>query len=156
MIARFGAFAQPPATPAPEASRRASAGAGAPRLSGVDETTLTAWSRFGDRLRLTSTAEIAGYDRTLDTAQLGRMRQTAEELFPGAADYDRASNWAGLRPQTPEGTPILGRGRLVNLHYNTGHGHMGWTMACGSARIIADLVAGRSPGIDITGMTLNN
>ena len=128
---------------------------GAPRLSGVDETTLTAWSRLGDRLRLTSTAEISGYDRTLNPDQFARMRRAAEGLFPDGAAYGKASEWAGLRPQTPEGTPIFGRGRQKNLWFNTGHGSMGWTMGAGSGRVTADLIAGRDPGISLDGLTLD-
>lgn len=128
---------------------------GAPRLAGVDETSLTAWSRLGDRLRLTSTAEIAGYDRTLHQAQFARMRRTAEELFPDGAAYDKAVQWAGLRPQTPEGTPIFGRARYANLWFNTGHGSLGWTMGPGSGRITADLIAGRQPEISLDGYLLD-
>ena len=124
---------------------------GAPRLSGVDETTLTAWSRLGDRLRLTSTAEISGYDRALNPTQFARMRRAAERLFPDGAAYGKATEWAGLRPQTPEGTPILGKARHGNLWFNTGHGSMGWTMGAGSGRITADLIAGRDPGIALDG-----
>ncbi|NQU72781.1 MAG: D-amino acid dehydrogenase [Rhodospirillales bacterium] len=122
--------------------------------SGVDEGLLMAWSRLGDRLRLTSTAEIAGYDLSRPPAQYAAMRRAAESLFPGGADYDHGEVWCGLRPLMPEGTPIFGRGRHKNLWFNTGHGSMGWTMACGSARVTADLIAGRNAGIDLTGMVL--
>ena len=81
---------------------------------------------------------------------LGVMRK----LFPDGANYEKPSYWAGLRPMTPEGTPIFGRGRFRNVMFNTGHGHMGWTMSAGSARITADLVCGREPAIDLSGMTL--
>lgn len=127
---------------------------GAPTLSGVDETLLMAWSRFGDRLRLTSTAEITGYDTTLNAARFDRMLSAAKGLFPDGAAYDKAERWSGLRPQTPEGTPIFGRARHGNLWFNTGHGSMGWTMGPGSGRIAADLIAGRAPGIDMEGLTL--
>jgi D-amino-acid dehydrogenase len=121
--------------------------------SGVDKDMLMAWSRLGDRLRLTSTAEIAGYDYSRPPAQYAAMRRAAEILFPNGADYDNAETWCGLRPMTPEGMPIFGRGRHKNLWFNTGHGSMGWTMACGSARVTADLIAGREADIDLTGMT---
>ena len=75
--------------------------------------------------------------------------QAARELFPAAGNYDKPEYWAGLRPMTPDNLPIFGRGRLANLWVNTGHGHMGWTWACGSARITADLVAGRTPEHDV-------
>lgn len=131
-------------------------GAGAPQMSGVDEKYLLAWSRFGDRLRLTSVAEFAGYDTSPDHARYARMLTFARRLFPDGADYDDASLWAGLRPMTPAGTPLFGRGPHRNLWYNTGHGSMGWSMACGSARITADLIAGREPEIDLTGMRLKS
>jgi D-amino-acid dehydrogenase len=82
------------------------------------------------------------------------MRRAAEFLFPNGARYDQAETWCGLRPQTPEGTPVFGRGRHRNLWFNTGHGSMGWTMACGSGRVTADLIAGREAAIDLAGMRL--
>ena len=80
------------------------------------------------------------------------MIEKANTLFPEACEYDQPQYWAGLRPMTPEGTPIIGKGRHQNLIYNTGHGHMGWTMSCGAARITADVVSGRTPEFDISGM----
>ena len=97
---------------------------------------------------------------TLATESLGRPADFAgilsalRELLPNGADYRRPQYWACLRPMTPEGTPILGRGRYHNLFYNTGHGHMGWTMACGTARITADLIGGRAPELPLEGLTL--
>ena len=82
------------------------------------------------------------------------MLKSIKELFPDAANYDKPDYWAGLRPMTPEGTPIFGRGKFDNLYFNTGHGHIGWTMSCGSGRITADLIAGKTPAIDLTGMEL--
>ncbi len=128
--------------------------AGAPMVGGVDETNLVAFARMGDRLRLTAVAEFAGYDTSHRPEDVRTMLAAARALFPDGGDYDRATFWAGLRPMTPEGTPIFGRGRQRNLFINSGHGHMGWTMACGSGRITADLIAGRAPEIDLTGMTL--
>lgn len=126
----------------------------APAMGGVDEDNLVAYARFGDRLRLTATADFAGYDTAHAPKDFRSMLRTARDLFPDAADYDRPDYWAGLRPMTPEGTPIFGLGPHTNLFYNTGHGHMGWTMACGAARITADLIAGRRPDIDLDGMTV--
>lgn len=83
------------------------------------------------------------------------MARKIKSLLPNSADYARPSYWAGLRPMTPEGTPIFGTGRYRNLHLNVGHGHVGWTMSCGSARIIRDLIAGRKPEIDLDGMLLH-
>lgn len=125
---------------------------GAPAIGGVDENNLVAWCRMGDRLRLTATAEFSGYDTSYRAADFAKMLATARDLFPQGGDYARASYWACLRPMTPEGTPIFGRGRHRNLWLNTGQGHMGWTMACGSAQIAADLIAGRKPEIDTEGM----
>ncbi|PGH56325.1 amino acid dehydrogenase [Azospirillum palustre] len=123
-----------------------------PRIGGVDEENLVAYAPMGDRLRITATADFAGYDKRHSPADFHAMLAAARDLFPDAADYSRPSYWAGLRPMTPEGTPIFGRGRQRNLFLNTGHGHMGWTMSCGSARITADLIAGRTPAIPLDGM----
>ena len=124
----------------------------APRLGGVDEDHLLAYAPMGKRLRLTSYAEFAGYDTRHQPQDFTLMTQHAKSLFPEACDYTQPSYWAGLRPMTPEGFPIFGTGKHHNLYYNTGHGHMGWTMSCGSAKIIADLVASRKPEFDISAM----
>jgi D-amino-acid dehydrogenase len=92
-----------------------------------------AWSRLGDRLRLTATAEFAGYDTSHKPSDFAHMLKVARGLFPGGADYDDPFYWAGLRPMTPKGTPILGQAKHKNLWFNTGLGHMGWTMSHGSA-----------------------
>ncbi len=125
-----------------------------PTLGGVDENNLVAWARLGDRLRFTATAEFSGYDTAHEPADFDDMLRAARDLFPDGADYARPSYWSCLRPMTPEGTPILGSTRHRNLFLNAGHGHMGWTMACGTARIVADIMDRRQPGIDIEGMTL--
>jgi D-amino-acid dehydrogenase len=125
-----------------------------PTVGGIDEDTLCAYVRLGDRLRATSIAEFAGYDTSHRPSDFTRILDSIRELLPNAADYSRPQYWACLRPMTPEGTPILGRGRYQNLYYNTGHGHMGWTMACGTAKITADLVAGRQPELPLDGLTL--
>jgi D-amino-acid dehydrogenase len=126
----------------------------APNVPGVDEKWLVGWSRLGDRLRLTSTAEFAGYDWGWTPSDFGNILRLARDLFPDAADYDRGQYRACLRPMTPDGPPILGLGRHRNLFLNCGHGHMGWTMACGTARIVADLMTGRMPELDLEGLTL--
>ena len=126
-----------------------------PTVGGVDEDNLVAYAPLGERIRLTATAEFAGFSTSHRPADFAPMLRAARDLFPEAGDYDSPSYWAGLRPMTPEGTPILGPARQPNLYLNTGHGHMGWTMAAGTARITADLVAGRQPELDLTGMTLN-
>ena len=126
----------------------------APTVPGVDEKWLVGWSRLGDRLRLTSTAEFTGYDWGWTPRDLNNIRTLARDLFPDAADYERGEYRACLRPMTPDGPPILGLARHRNLFLNCGHGHMGWTMACGTARIVADLMTGRMPELDLAGLTL--
>lgn len=123
----------------------------APTVGGVDEDSLVAYARFGDHFRVTATAEFSGFDRSHRPQDFAGMIRAIRGVFPNAADYDRPEYWAGLRPMTPEGTPIFGRGRYDNVVVNVGHGHMGWTMSAGSARIVADLVAGREPAIDLAG-----
>jgi D-amino-acid dehydrogenase len=126
----------------------------APTIGGVDEQWLVGWSRLGDRLRLTSTAEFAGYDWGWTPRDFGNILRFARDVFPGAADYDRGQYRACLRPMTPDGPPILGQGRHRNLFFNCGHGHMGWTWACGTGQIVADVMTGRMPAIDLEGLTL--
>ena len=124
-----------------------------PTVPCVDEHNLVAVSRFGDRLRVTATAEFAGYDESHEPSDFVFMKGVARDLYPDGAEYDRAEMWAGLRPMTPTNLPFLGSTRLGNLFLNTGHGHIGWTMSHGSARIVADLVAGRAPAIPMDGVT---
>jgi len=125
----------------------------APTLPGVDEQWLVGWSRLGDRLRLTSTAEFAGYDWGWTPRDFNNILRLARDIFPDAADYEKGQYHACLRPMTPDGPPILGRGRHRNLFFNAGHGHMGWTMALGTARIVTDLMVGRKPDLDPDGLT---
>lgn len=127
-----------------------------PTMGGVDEDRLIAYSRLGDRLRVASTAEFAGYSRTHKPADFRRLLQTAKDLFPGCVDEAKAEYWAGLRPMTPTSVPILGRARYANLFLDCGHGHVGWTMAAGSGKFVADLVAGRKPEIDTDGLLYVN
>jgi D-amino-acid dehydrogenase len=125
-----------------------------PTIPGVDEQWLVGWSRLGDRLRLTSTAEFTGYDWGWTPRDFNNILRLARDLFPDAADYGQGQYRACLRPMTPDGPPILGLGRHRNLFLNCGHGHMGWTMACGTARLVADLMLGRMPELDLEGLTL--
>jgi D-amino-acid dehydrogenase len=127
-----------------------------PTMGGVDEDRLIAYSRLGDRLRVASTAEFAGYDRTYKPADFRRLLATAKDLFPGCVDEAKAEYWAGLRPMTPTSVPILGPARYRNLFLDCGHGHVGWTMAAGSGKFVADLVAGRKPEIDTDGLLYVN
>jgi D-amino-acid dehydrogenase len=121
----------------------------APTIGSVDEENLVAISPFGDRVRVTATAEIAGYNTDHKPKDFAFMGGIARELYPDGADHDRAEMWAGLRPMTPTNLPIIGRKRHRNLYYDTGHGHIGWTMSHGSARIVADVIAGRPPALPL-------
>ncbi|MBI3673309.1 MAG: D-amino acid dehydrogenase [Rhizobiales bacterium] len=124
-----------------------------PTIGGVDEETLVAYAPYGDRIRVTATAEFSGFSRDHRPEDFRTMLDTMKGLFPDGADWSKAEFWAGLRPMTPQGTPILGPSRLANLWFNTGQGHMGWTMSHGAARITADLIAGKTPAIALEGMT---
>ena len=126
-----------------------------PTMGGVDENNLVAWARFGDRLRFTATAEFAGYDTSHQPSDFIHMLQAAKDLFPQGADYSQPSYWSCLRPMTPTGSPILGKSRHTNFFLNTGHGHMGWTMACGTSQILVDVMNGRAPDLDLQGLTLS-
>jgi D-amino-acid dehydrogenase len=123
----------------------------APRLPGIDENFLIAYTPMGNRIRMTATAEFSGYDTSHTPADFRSALEVAETLFPGAGDIPRASYWAGLRPMTPEGWPRIGPSRYRNFYLNAGQGHMGWTMSHGSARLVADLIGGRKPAIDASG-----
>ena len=118
-----------------------------PTIGSVDEENLVAISPFGDRVRVTATAEISGYSTAHRPSDFDFMARVARENYPAGAQHDRAEMWAGLRPMTPTNLPIIGRKRHRNLYYDTGHGHIGWTMSHGSARILADVVAGRKPSL---------
>jgi D-amino-acid dehydrogenase len=121
-----------------------------PVLSGIDAgPPLVGWANFGDSLRMASTAEFTGYGRDWTSSDFSGILQDARDLFPDAADFSEGQYRACLRPMTPAGPPIIGRGRHRNLLFNTGHGNMGWTMACGSARILADIFAQRQTEISL-------
>ena len=120
----------------------------APVSTVMDETFKIGITRLGDRIRVGGTAELAGFSRTLRGPRRATLERCVRDLFPDGGDLSRATFWTGLRPMTPDGTPIVGRTRLANLYTNTGHGTLGWTMACGSGRVLADLVSGRAPDID--------
>jgi D-amino-acid dehydrogenase len=126
------------------------------RVGAVDEELLVAWCRIGDRLRMTSSAEFTGYETTYTEHDLRLIRKLATDLLPDAAEYDKGEYRACNRPMTPDGPPILGQAGPENLYINSGHGHMGFTMACGSSRIVADLIDGRKPEIPAEGLMLNS
>jgi D-amino-acid dehydrogenase len=121
---------------------------GAPQSTVMDETYKIAITRLGDRIRVGGTAEVVGYDLRLHAARRATLEHSVGDLFPRGGDLSKASFWTGLRPMTPDGTPLIGPTKYSNLHLNTGHGTLGWTMACGSARVLADQLSGRQPDID--------
>jgi D-amino-acid dehydrogenase len=127
----------------------------APESTVMDETYKVAITRLGDRIRVGGTAEIAGYDLTLRNARRETLEHSVVDLFPRGGDVAHAEFWAGLRPMTPDGTPVVGPTPYRNLFLNTGHGTLGWTMACGSGRLLADLVSGKCPEIDTEGLFMN-
>jgi D-amino-acid dehydrogenase len=123
--------------------------AAAPVSTVMDETFKIAITRLGNRIRVGGTAELAGYSLRLRPPRKATLLHSVQDLFPGGGHYDQASFWTGLRPMTPDGTPVVGRTRYTNLWLNTGHGTLGWTMACGSGRVVAGLVGGEAPEIDV-------
>jgi D-amino-acid dehydrogenase len=121
---------------------------GAPTVSLTDLAHQIVISRLGNRLRVAGTAELAGYDTALNPVRCAALVRRVFELFPDAGERDGAQFWAGLRPATPSNVPLIGRTRYPNLFLDTGHGTMGWTMACGSGRALADVIAGRKLEVD--------
>jgi D-amino-acid dehydrogenase len=119
----------------------------APESTIMDETYKVAITRLGDRIRVGGTAEVGDYKVRLSKNRRATLDRSLTDLFPGAGDLGRATFWSGLRPMTPDGPPIIGGTRYANLHLNTGHGTLGWTMACGAARVVADQIAGVAPEI---------
>ena len=127
---------------------------GAPASTVMDETFKIAITRLGDRIRVGGTAELAGFDLRLRTPRRETLEHSLRDLFPTGGDIGRSTFWAGLRPMTPDGTPIIGPTRYPNLYTNTGHGTLGWTMACGSGRVLAQLIGGQAPEIDASDLGL--
>jgi D-amino-acid dehydrogenase len=123
-------------------------GDGAPTVSLTDEAHKIVISRLGNRLRAAGTAEVAGYDRSVNPVRCNAILRRIGELFPALGAINTVDRWAGLRPATPSNVPIIGRTRLRNLYLNTGHGTLGWTLACGSGHALADLVSGRKPDVE--------
>jgi D-amino-acid dehydrogenase len=129
--------------------------AGAPESTVMDETHKVAVTRLGDRIRVGGTAELAGYTLKLHDTRRQTLEHVVTDLFPRGGDVSRAEFWCGLRPMTPDGTPVVGATRLPNLFLATGHGTLGWTMAAGTGRVMSDIISGRTPGIDMSGLTVD-
>jgi D-amino-acid dehydrogenase len=121
----------------------------APRMSLSDDSHKLVFSRLGGRLRVAGTAELNGYDTSLNDARCEALLRRTRQLFPGIACNEEPRYWTGLRPATPSNQPLIGATRFPNLYLNTGHGTLGWTMACGSGKVIADLVSGREPDVQV-------
>ncbi|ONG48231.1 D-amino acid dehydrogenase small subunit [Pseudoroseomonas deserti] len=127
----------------------------APVSTVMDETYKIAITRLGDRIRVGGTAEIAGFDLRLHDERRDTLLHSVMDLYPQGGDPARALFWCGLRPMTPDGTPIIGPTRYSKLFLNTGHGTLGWTMSCGSGKLAADLVTGQRPNIQYEDLALS-
>ena len=119
----------------------------APTVSLTDEAHKIVISRLGNRLRAAGTAELTGYDTELNAVRCAAISRRVRTLFPGLGGISEAENWTGLRPATPDNVPVIGRAALRRLYLNTGHGTLGWTLACGSGKALADIVSGRRPEV---------
>jgi len=119
----------------------------APVSTLLDETYKIAITRFDQRIRVGGMVEIVGFDKGLNPRRRKTLEMVLDDLFPGSRVAGEGSFWTGLRPKTPDSTPIVGATRLDNLYLNTGHGTLGWTMACGSGQLLADVVSGKAPAI---------
>ncbi len=128
--------------------------AAAPVSTVLDETYKVAMTRFDDHIRVGGMAELSGYTIRLNPKRRATLELVVNDLFPGGGDTARAEFWSGLRPMTPDSTPLIGTTRFANLTLNTGHGTLGWTMSLGSGKVVADLVSGVSPEIDTSDLSL--
>ena len=126
----------------------------APVSTVMDETFKIAMTRLGSRIRVGGMAELSGFSHDLPPRRQATLKYSLNSLFPGAGALDEAKFWTGLRPMTPDGTPVLGATRVPNLYLNTGHGTLGWTMACGSARVVSDIITGREPEIEAADLSI--
>lgn len=130
-------------------------GAMAPTSTVLDETYKVAVTRFDQRMRVGGTAELCGFDLSLPSRRRALLEKVATDLYPQGGDLRRGQFWTGLRPATPDGTPVVGGTNFSNLYLNTGHGTLGWTMACGSGRYLADLMTGAQPQISGEGLDIS-
>lgn len=137
-------------------TKTARSAAGVPGISITDSKYKVVYALLGDELRVAGMADIAGHDRSLEADRVALLVAQAKATFPDAANYENnLKPWAGLRPATPKGTPIIGASPYKNLFLNTGHGALGWTLACACAAIVADVIDGKSAAISLEGFTLN-
>lgn len=127
----------------------------APASTVLDESYKVAITRFDDRIRVGGMAELAGFDMRLDPRRRATLEHVLRDLYPRGGDIGQATFWTGLRPATPDGTPVVGASGYGRLYLNTGHGTLGWTMACGSGRYLADLIASRCPRISTEGLDIS-
>lgn len=127
----------------------------APVSTIMDETYKIAITRLGDRIRVGGMAEIAGFSNDLPSTRRATLEHSVEDLFGGAGDQRQATFWSGLRPMTPDGTPVIGATRFANLYLNSGHGTLGWTMACGSGQVLSDLISGAKPEIETADLAIS-
>lgn len=127
----------------------------APESTIMDETHKVAITRLGERIRVGGTAQLSGFDLSLNDGRRRTLEFVVNDLFPKGGDVSQATFWTGLRPMTPDGTPILGETPIQNLHLSTGHGTLGWTMAAGTGRVMADLISGRQPDISMEGLSVD-
>jgi D-amino-acid dehydrogenase len=126
----------------------------APVSTVMDETFKVAITRLGDRIRVGGMAEVSGFDTDLPEARRATLVRSVGSLFPEAGDLQAARFWSGLRPMTPDGPPVIGSTSIPNLFLNTGHGTLGWTMACGSGQVLADIISGRKPAIEVEDLSI--
>ena len=126
----------------------------APVSTIIDETYKIAITRFDDRIRVGGMAELVGFNRDLNPKRKNTLEMVLNDLFPGAGDLSQNNFWTGLRPMTPDGTPLVGKTLVPNLFLNNGHGTLGWTMSCGSGSVLADIISGRTPAVDANALSL--
>lgn len=129
---------------------------GAPRISVTDFKRKVVYARLGDELRVAGMADLAGRRAEIDTERIGQLVEEVNLAFPIATDFSRLEPWCGMRPATPKGTPVLGATPYANLLLDAGHGALGFTLATGTGRVLADLVAGKTPQIPLDGFRLGD
>ncbi|HAI28010.1 MAG TPA: amino acid dehydrogenase [Thalassospira sp.] len=128
---------------------------GAPETALIDDSVKMVYSRLGTHLRVAGTAELDGYNLRMSLRRQKLIVDKALELFPNSGDRSSIDFWSGLRPVTPDSAPVLGDTKYANLYLNTGHGTLGWTMSCGSAKAVADLISDKTPDISLTGLGID-